>query len=340
MAAINTKFVFERFGGPDVLKVVEAEIPQPAAGEARIKILTAGVSLADVQVLKGLYPDAIGRKLPNTPGCDLVGTIDAINGASALKVGQMVAALTTVGGYAQYICLPLEKLITVPDGLDPAEAVSLVMNYTTAYQMLIRVAKVKEGERILVHGAAGGVGSAILQLGRMLKLTLYGTASSGKQELVRSLGATPIDYKKENFTKRLPELASGGVDVVFDHIGGAHLLRSYRVLRTKGRLVAYGVASALSGRQRNVLFALFPTLWRIGLLKVIPDGKRVISFRLNAKTHPDWFREDLTTLFGYLSAGRIKPLIGARLPLKDAAQAMEHVEKADVTGKVVLVCNL
>lgn len=199
----NTRVVVSRPGGPEVLQAISERLPEPRAGEYRLRILAAGVSYADLLMREGVHPET--PPAPFTPGWDLVGEVDRVgDGCSAYKPGQMVAALPIVGGYADYICLPEKELVPVPDGLDPAEAVSLVLNYVTAYQMMHRSAKVSQGQRILIHAAAGGVGTALLQLGQLAGADMFGTASSRNHDLITSLGGTPIDYQHVDFGATSP----------------------------------------------------------------------------------------------------------------------------------------
>ncbi len=187
--------------------------------------------------------------MPFTLGEDVVGVVDKLGtGVSSLELGQTVAGGTWLlgvgGGYAEYICLLDSELVPVPSGLDPAEAVCLVVNYLTAHQHLHQIGKVRSGERVLVHGAAGGGGTALLQLGKLAGLEVYGTASKHNHQLVSALGATPIDYRTEDFVERIRSLTGDGVDVVVDTVGGAwHLLRAYRALSKDGRLVWLGSAA-------------------------------------------------------------------------------------------------
>ena len=180
------RIIISKFGRPENLQLIEEEIPEPSAHEVRIKILTAGVSLADILIRKGVHPESLFRRTPFPLGWDIVGIVDKlgekVSTRSKLQIGDTVAALPIVGGYAQYLCLRPNQLVSVPSGLDPAEAVSVVLNYITAYQMLHRCAHIKSGESILVHGAAGGVGTALLQLGSMLGLDMYGTCSLSKEK--------------------------------------------------------------------------------------------------------------------------------------------------------------
>ena len=222
------RVVVTRHGGPDVLQVVEDDLPEPQTGEVRVKVLTAGVSAYDLMLRRsGVLPGT--PRVPYTPGGDVVGVVDKLGEeVSTVEPGQMVAggtwSLGVGGGYAEFICLPASELVTVPSGLDPAEAVCVVVNYLTAHMAMHRTANIRSGERILVHGAAGGVGTALLQLGKLAELEMYGTASKYNHELVSALGATPIDYRTEDFCERIRSLTGDGVDAVFDPIGGARQL--------------------------------------------------------------------------------------------------------------------
>ena len=229
------------------MEVREEDLPEPGLGEVRVRILATGVSLPDLMMREGVHPEA--PRPPFTPGWDLVGVVDKPGvGAYALEPGQIVAALPVWGANAQYICLPEEELVSVPGGLDPAEALVVVFNYATAYQMMRRTARVKPGQRVLIHAAAGGIGTALLQLGRLVDLEMYGTASAGKHELVSSLGATPIDYHNVDFAEEVLRLTGDGVDVVFDGICSTdYLRRSLKSLRPGGKVVAYGFTSRLRG---------------------------------------------------------------------------------------------
>ena len=179
------RVIITGFGGPEVLKVVEeSELPNPKSGEVRVKVLATSAAFTDVMIRKGKYPD-VKEKPPFSLGYDMVGIVDQIGeGATRFKVGQRVADLTIIGAYSEYLCVPESRLTPVPDNLDPAEAVSLILSYVTAYQMLHRISKVKGSQRILVHGAGGAVGTAMLQLGKLLDLEMYGTASKSKHGVV------------------------------------------------------------------------------------------------------------------------------------------------------------
>jgi NADPH:quinone reductase len=344
----HSRIIVTRYGGPDELRVVEEEAPEPGAGEVRVRVLAAGVSLPDIMMREGIHPET--PRVPFTPGWDLVGVIDqAGTGGSGIEPGETVAALPIYGAYAEFVCLPRHKLVPLPSGLDPAEAVSLILNYVTAYQMLHRSAKVRAGQRVLIHGAAGGVGTALLQLGRLAGLQMYGTCSARTASAVSDLGGIPIDYRDQDFVKEIHRLAGDGVDVVFDSIGGAHIWRSRQALRRGGMVVAYGLTGSLrggrlasgrsGGRHRLGPIAMIGMYTAAGWL--LPGRRRVVPYSIQwlERTRPAFFREDLTALFDLLRERKVTPLVAQRLPLAAARQAHELLGKGGVTGKIVLMCG-
>lgn len=342
----HTRIIVTHYGGPEELRVVEEECPEPKEGQVRVRVLAAGVSLPDVMAREGMHPET--PRLPFTPGWDLVGVVDRLGGGvSGIEPGQIVAALPINGAYAEFVCLPRRELVPVPPELDAAEAVSLVLNYITAYQMLHRSAKVKSGQRVLIHGAAGGVGSALLQLGRLAGLEMYGTCSSRGASAVSDLGGIPIDYEHQDFVTEIHRLTREGVDVVFDGIGGTHIWRSRKALRPGGRVVAYGLTSSLRGgrlasgrpgrRHRFRALAIFGLYIAGGWL--LPGRRRVVPYSIQwlKRLKPEFFRQDLIALFDLLQQKKIKPLIAQRFPLAEARHAQELLGKGGVTGKIVLV---
>lgn len=329
------RVIITGFGGLEVLKVVEeAALPEPKPGEVRIKVLVTSAAFTDVMIRKGKYPD-VKNKPPFSPGYDVVGIVEKLgDGVTRFKVGQRVADLTVIGAYSEYICLLASRLTPVPDSLDPAEVVSLILSYVTAYQMLHRIAKVKGRQRILVHGAGGAVGTAMLQLGKLLDLEMYGTASKSKHELVTQLGATPIDYKSENLVERMRNLTGDGIDAVFDPIGGDSFKQSFSVLRRGGILVAYGFYNAVMGKGGNIPLDFI----RLKLWNILPNSRSTTFYSIGAlrQKQPDWFSGDLTKLLTLLAQGKIKPVIAARIPLAEVQRAHELIEEAGVQGKIVL----
>ena len=344
----HKRVVVTRYGGPDVIRVVEEECPEPRAGEVRVKVLAAGVALPDVLAREGVHPET--PAVPFTPGWDLVGAVDRMgDGVSGIEPGQVVAAMPISGAYAEFVCVPQDELVPVPAGLDPAEAVSLVLNYITAYQMLHRSARVESGQSVLIHGAAGGVGSALLQLGRLAGLEMYGTCSPRGSSAVSNLGAVPIDYRSHDFVQEIRRLKEEGVHAVFDPIGGSHLWHSRKALRRGGKVVGYGLSTSLRGegltssrpgrRQRFRGAAIFGLYIAGGWL--LPGRRRVAPYSIQTlkRLKPAWFREDLIALLVLLQQQKIKPLIAHRFPLAQARQAHELLGKGGVIGKIVLVPN-
>lgn len=339
----HRRVIVEHYGGPEVLEVIEEECPQPGPGQVRVKVLAAGVSLPDVMMREGIHPEK--PRLPFTPGWDLVGIVDAVGpGVTGIATGRTVAALPITGAYAEYVCLPEGELFPLPAGLDPTEAVSLGLNYVTAWQMLHRVAHVRSGERVLVHGGSGGVGTALLQLGRLADLELYATCSGKGASTVKELGAVPIDYALQDFVEVMHGLRGGGADVVLDSLGGAHIWRSRAALRAGGRVVAYGLTGSLrEGRatagsgHRLRMFATFGGL--IAASWLLPGRKRILPYSIQwLKRHrPAWLREDFPALVELLRNGRIHPIVAERFALTEARKAHELLGTGKVVGKIVLV---
>jgi NADPH:quinone reductase len=344
----NTRIVVTHYGGPEALRVVEEECPEPTSGEVRVRVLAAGVSLPDVMAREGVHPET--PRVPFTPGWDLVGVADRLGpGVSGVQAGQTVAAMPIHGAYAGFLCLPADELVPVPPGVDAAEAVCLVLNYVTAYQMMHRSAKVGPGQRALIHGAAGGVGTALLQLGRLAGLEMFGTCSPRGAPAVSELGGVPIDYQQQDFVKEIHRLTGEGVDVVFDPMGGAHLWHSRKALRPGGKVVGYGLIGSIRGegltsgrpgrRRRFRGTAGFAAYIAGGWL--LPGRKRVVPYSIQTlkRLKPAWFREDLIALLELLRQQKLEPIIARRFPLAEARQAQELLAKGGVTGKIVLVCN-
>ncbi len=354
------RVVVDRYGGPEVLRVVEEDDPRPGRGEVRVGVLAAGVSFTDAQLRAGTYLGV--PKPPFTPGYELVGVVDELGpGCSRLREGDRVGALTVWGAYAERVCVPEANAVEVPEDLDAAEVVSLVLTYMTAYQLVHRMAMAKSEEAVLVHGAAGRVGTAVLELGALAGLRLYGTASARDRAAVERLGAVAIDYRNEDFLARLRDLPGKGVDVALDGLGGAVSLRSFRALRPGGRLVVFGHYSTLAHGRKSwrgwiEWYAATATVALWGLLS---PRRRVLAYRIQklrdrhqwlpvgggpqalpvggGPRDPDWFREDFHALLELLRADKIHPVVAERLPLSDARRAHELLERSAARGKLVLV---
>jgi NADPH:quinone reductase-like Zn-dependent oxidoreductase len=337
----NRVVQLRRFGGPEELEVVDAPLPTAGRGEVRLRVLASGVEYTDVVIRRHLYPQTMRRRPPFVLGYDVVGEIDQLgDGVRGFQLGDRVADMTVLGSNAAYRTLPARDLTRVPAGVDVAEAAALILSWTTAYQLLHRAARVQRGQRVLVQGAAGAVGQALLVLGRLAGLELWGTARGAHAALIRELGATPIDYQREDFTRVLP----GGFDVVFDGIGEDGYRRSFAALKRGGLLCAYGYTAGVQAQRRLLTILMWLArvyLWR-RLLSWLPGGKRIRVYSINVMRarHPAWFREDLERLFGLLATRTIRPRVAERIFFDEVAEAHRRLEAGGLEGKLVLCPDL
>jgi NADPH2:quinone reductase len=320
--------------------VVEVDDPRPGPGEVRVRVLASGVSFTDAQLRAGTYLG--GPKPPFTPGYELVGIVDELGpGCSRVRIGDRIGALTVWGANAERVCVPEAYAVDVPEDLDPAEVVSLVFPYMTAYQLLHRTAQAKPGESVLVHGAAGRVGAAILELGALARLRLYGTASGRDRAAVERLGAVAIDYQNEDFLARVRGLTGDGVDIALDGIGGPLSLRSFRALRPGGRLVVFGRYATIAQGRKNWpgVIAWYAATGSVALWGWLSPRRKVLSYRIQKLRihHQDWFRADFFALLELLRRGEIHPVVAERLPLSDVRRAHELLGSTAAKGKIVLV---
>jgi NADPH:quinone reductase-like Zn-dependent oxidoreductase len=316
-------------GGPDVLQVIENELREPSARQVLIKALAVPVCLPDVTARYGQTP--FRPKVPFTPGYAVIGTIDAIGkDVTNVTVGDRVAALTAFGGYAEYIYWDAERLIPVPKTLDAAKAIPLILNYIVAYQIIHRAAQVKAGGTVLIIGASGGIGTALLQLGKLADLKMYGIASKNKHSILTEYGAKPIDYHTQDFVEEIRRAEPQGLDAIFDGMGGDYFLRSYTLLRRGGILVGYGNPLSTSG--------MLKFLGQIILFSLLPDGRSARSYSTGL-SRLDWrpFLEDWNKLFKLLEEGKIDPVIAARFPILEADKANALMESGQIVGNIVLL---
>lgn len=319
-----------RKGGPEVLEVVDLPLVPPGPGELRVRVTAAGVGATDGIMLKGGYPFA--PKIPFVPGYEAVGIVDAIGpGVSSFAVGQRVAAMTVYGAFAESLTRKAEEFLPVPEGISDAAAAAVILNFVTAWQMIHRVAMVRDGATALVTGASGGVGSAALQLLRLAGVKAYGAASAGKHELVRRFGAVPIDYRAGRVDELVRRFEPDGVDYAFDAVGGKSAGACVRALRPGGTVVGFGFMGAPGALN---LIATFVNL----LLGAPLRGRRGRFYGITAlyRRNPLPFREDLPKIFALLKEGKIDPAIDRTLPLLAAREAIELLASGTVKGKIVL----
>ncbi|MGW8225685.1 MAG: medium chain dehydrogenase/reductase family protein [Anaerolineales bacterium] len=316
-------------GGPEVLKVIENDLHPPNSDQVRIQVLSAPVSLPDVEARYGRSPFKL--KTPFVPGYAVIGIVDAIGtNTKNVNVGDRVASLTVSGGYSEYCYLAENQLIPVPPGIDLVAAAPLILNYIVAYQTMHRSARVKQHDHVLIIGASGGIGTAFLQLGSLVDLKMYGLASKNKHQVLVDYGAIPIDYHTQDFVQVIRDAEPGGLDVVFDGIGGDYIQRSFPLLKRGGTYVGY--ANPLNF-PRMIRF-----ITRVALYHLLPNGRSAKyygtgSSRLNRQP----FMEDWAILFRLLAEGKINPIIAATYPLTEAALANQLLESGNVIGNIVLV---
>ncbi|HEY1304351.1 MAG TPA: medium chain dehydrogenase/reductase family protein [Vicinamibacterales bacterium] len=326
-----------RFGDAGGLEVVDAVMPTAGRGEVRVHVLASSLHYTDVLIRRHLYPQTARHRPPFVMGYDVVGEIDQLGGdVRDFKVGDRVADMTVIGSNATYRTLRADNLTSVPPGVDAAEAATLILSWMTAYQLLHRAAHVQPGQRVLVHGAAGAVGQALLVLGRRAGLELWGAARGEHAALVRELGATPIDYQREDFT----HIVAGGFDVIFDGIGEDGYRRSFAALKPGGLLLAIGFSAGVQARQG--MRAILMSIARMYLWRFLPGGKHARFYSINAMRarHPIWFHEDLERLFGLLATGAIRPRIAERISFDQVAEAHHRIESGGLEGKLVLCPDL
>jgi NADPH:quinone reductase-like Zn-dependent oxidoreductase len=332
-----------RFGGPEVLQMVEeSAVPEPGPGEVRIKVLAAGTGFTDTMIRRGRYPDFKGP-LPFTPGYEIVGLIEKAGpGVVTPREGETVADLSVVGGYAQYAIRPARFLVVVPDGIDAAEAVCIPLAYLTAFQMLTRCRNLRAGATILVVGASGTVGTALLDLARHFGLKAIGTSSAANLAVIERFGAAAIDYRAGDFVTSVRQLTAGGagVDIAFDAIGGAHFSRSFACLAPGALLVGYGSQTMATGRESLIaagLGLLRLKMW--SALSFLFNSRSAVFYSITARrsNHPEEFKADMATLFQLLLAGAIHPVVIERLPLAAASEIHARIDKGGLGGKIVLL---
>jgi NADPH:quinone reductase len=330
MAATYRAVMLTKKGGPEVLQVVELALAEPGPGQLRVRVRAAGVGSTDLMMLASGYQYA--PKIPFVPGYEIAGVVEAIGpGVSGFEVGQRVAALTVYGGFAELLIRDAEHFVPIPDGVSDSDAAAVILNYVTAWQMIYRVAKVRPGQTALVTGAAGGVGTAALQLLRLAGVKTYGAASLAKHDTVRSLGAIPIDYRARPLDLLTHALEPQGVDYVFDAVGGANIGPSIGAAKRGGMVVGFGFMGAAGMLSKAIMFANIFVGARL-------RGRRGAFYGITLlyRKDPKPLHEDLPKIFALLAEKKIDPMISRTFPLLEARQAIELLATGSVEGKIVL----
>jgi NADPH:quinone reductase-like Zn-dependent oxidoreductase len=337
--------VVRRYGPPEVLEMQQAPDPQPRPGEVLIRVKAIGVNFADLLQRMGLYPDS--PKPPFIPGLEIAGVVEkAVEGGAqeqseTFRPGDAVVALTDFRAYAEWVAVSSSYVYRLPAGMGFNDGAAIPANYLTAYEAIITMGNMQPGQRILIHSAAGGVGTAAVQLARARGLFVFGTAGPAKQEYLRKIGVQhAIDYEKSDFVEVIGKYAPGGVEMVMDPVGGKYWEKSYECLAPTGRLVAYGFSTAASSdgkvdRIRGAK-ALMQTP-KFNPLDLMKKGAAVIGVNLGqSRSRGDHLHGELNEIFRLYAAGKIKPMISKTFPLEQAAAAHQYVQERKNLGKVVL----
>ncbi|MFF8869636.1 medium chain dehydrogenase/reductase family protein [Streptomyces massasporeus] len=326
---------------PEGLRIRRGAVPTPGPGQVVVRMEATGVSFAEQQMRRGRYYDQ--PPFPFVPGYDLVGTVLAAGeGADPGLTGTRVAALVKVGGWASHVLVDAADVVPVPDGVAAAEAETLVVNGITAWQMLHRKARVRAGHTVVVHGANGGVGSVLVQLALAVGARVIGTASARHHDALREQGVVPVDYRAGDVAARIRALAPGGVDAVFDHVGGRGITDSWRLLAPGGTLVSYGSASTRDD-EGSKQWPVLKLLFRVWTWNALPNRRRACFFNvwagkaLAGNRFRSRLRADLTQVFDALQRGEVTARIAAQLPLARVSEALRLAESGTVAGKVVLI---
>jgi len=332
------QLVIPRYGPPEVLEVREAPEPRVEAGTVRIRVHAAGVNFSDLLARQGLYPDA--PKPPCTIGYEVAGAVDAVGeGVTTLRRGDLVVATTRFGGQSELVVVPAPSVFPLPTGWSFEQGAAFPVVYLTAHHMLVRVAAARHGETVLVHAAAGGVGLAVAELGRILGFRVLGLASSSKHEILRQYGVEPLDGRDSRWFEAVHAAAPYGVDVVLDAVGGDSWRHGYRLLAPGGRLLCYGASALSEGSQRNLLKALWRVLRfpRFGPLALMNDNRSVAGVNLGHLWNERALLEpQIATLLGYAREGKLTPRVDRAFPLAEAAAAHRYIHERRNVGKVVL----
>ncbi|MFF7377554.1 medium chain dehydrogenase/reductase family protein [Streptomyces massasporeus] len=326
---------------PEGLRIRRGAVPTPGPGQVVVRMEATGVSFAEQQMRRGRYYDQ--PPFPFVPGYDLVGTVAATGeGADPGLTGTRVAALVKVGGWASHVLVDAADVVPVPEGVTAAEAETLVVNGITAWQMLHRKARVRAGHTVVVHGANGGVGSVLVQLALAAGARVIGTASARHHDALREQGVAPVDYRAGDVAARIRALAPGGVDAVFDHVGGRGITDSWRLLAPGGTLVSYGSASTRDD-EGSKQWPVLKLLFRVWTWNALPNRRRAYFFNVWAgkalarNRFRSRLRADLTQVFDALQRGEVTARVAAQLPLARVSEALRLAESGTVAGKVVLI---
>lgn len=333
------KIIYPRAGGVDTIQIVEEPDPAPDCGHVCVRIHRAGVNFAELMMRQGLYGSS--PNFPFTPGYEAAGVVIGVGeGVDSLKEGDRVLAMTGFGGYSEKICLDASRVVPIPDSITFDQAAAIPVTYGTAFHMLIHLGRIAEGETVLIHHAAGGVGTAVAQICKAFGASLVvGTASAPKKDFVESMGMRFVDREKEDFVEVCKEMTGGrGVHHAIDPVGGKHLLRSYKSLRKGGKLYYFGASAAVKGQKRSRLSEI--SMWwgmpRFDPLRLMSSNKAVFGVHMGLLEDYSIFEGHLASLSEMLLDGKIDPIIDSVWRFEKVADAQMHMHNRKNRGKVLL----
>jgi NADPH:quinone reductase-like Zn-dependent oxidoreductase len=337
--------VLTRTGGPDMFEVLERPDPAVGAGEVRITVRAAGLNFADTMARVGLYPAA--PKPPCVLGYEVAGEVETIGeGVSGLTVGQRVMAGTQFGGQAELAVAQARDVMPMPEHLSFEEGAAFCVNYGTAYAALMIMGGLREGNRVLIHAAAGGVGIAATQVARIVGAEIFGTASAAKHDAIKAQGVDhPIDYRNQDFKAEIKRMTNGeGVDVILDPMGPTSFRKDYRILRPGGRLIMCGLSEAMNENGRDMRATLrsllrMPTStmpwWNAG--RLLNQNRGVFGLNLLSWWRREGGMDRITApLLSDLNRKQLVPVVARSFPFEQAGDAHRYLAERRNIGKVVL----
>jgi NADPH:quinone reductase-like Zn-dependent oxidoreductase len=331
----------QKAGPPEVLRSQDGPDPIPRSGEVRIRVAAAGVNFADILGRLGIYSDA--PKLPYVPGYEVSGQIDLLGqGVPDFREGDPVFALTRFGGYSNVVCVPYKQVFKRLDWMSAQDAAAIPLTYLTAYMMLVVMGSLQAGDKVLIHGAAGGVGMAALDLCRILGAETFGTASPEKHDYLLSHGLNhAIDYRNQDYERVVMDLTGGkGVHIVLDPLGGIHWPKNYRLLLASGRLIHFGASSLAQGKRRS-LWTVFRGMVMLPFytpLKLMNDNKAVIGVNLGQMwDQASMMRPWMKQIVAWYDEALFRPKIDRTFSFAEAAAAHHYLQDRKNIGKVLLL---
>ena len=333
------RVIYSKIGGPDSIEIIDEKLGRPGKNQVKVRVYRAGINFADLMMRQGLYgsnPD-----FPFTPGYEVSGIIAQIGeNVDDLIVGERVIAMTGFGGYAEKVCLDCKRVVAIPQSVTFDQAAAIPVTYGTAFHMLVHLGRFANGETLLVHHAAGGVGTAVAQICQSLGASeVIGTASRKKREFVESLGMKFVDSSTGDFVKKCKDLTDGkGVHHAIDPVGGRHLMKSYKSLRKGGKLYYFGASAAVRGNKRSRLAEL--RMWmgmpRFDPLRMMSTNKAVFGVHMGLLEDSSIFEGHLSSINKMLLEGSVDPIIDSVWRFEQVSEAQMHIHKRKNKGKVLL----